>query len=545
MAHTGLSFRKLLAIALAVVAAAGLLIYFIQRRPQEPAPSRVPTPEKYIRLQVPVFLTFDELKTFSQNPRPGVLLEQKLQEFWRTPIISNEAHYAGAKPLKPIDPRLGPYLRLVSWNIEKSVHMKDAITAFSSPDAFRPLIDPEKAPEGSDEHKTVLRQRDLLEKADVILLQEMDIGVTRSGYINAAAELAKVLQMNYAYAAEQLEIDPVHLGLEKTADQTASGFSTVDPERYKGAFGVAVLSRYPIKRAQAFQLKSQAYDWYGQEKASVGFIEQAKRGSAKAVLNNQFMREMKIGHRTYFRVDLEVPGLPEDTLTIINIHLEIKCPPKGREAQTAEILSYIKNINNPVIMAGDFNSAPQDLSATSASRMLGGSIKSPENWGSVAAAVLLPPALLVNATKMVGKFTKNYHDPLAKDIPVIAPNPLKPLFSMIENHRFTDGGVFDFRGDKERSAEAKEGPLANSNQRGRKGFKTTWGTKRSNLLFGKYRLDWIFVKTRLKDPYDKTGSYRFAPHFGETLEEMNTSLKIPISDHHPNVVDLPFNEPNI
>ena len=116
---------------------------------------------------------------------------------------------------------------------------------------------------------------------------------------------------------------------------------------------------------------------------------------------------------------------------------------------------------------------------------------------------------------------------------------------MIQNYRFSDGGAFDFRGDSERSINGKDGALANSNERGFKGFKTTWRVQRPICFIGKYRLDWVFIKSILKDPYDEAGSYRFAPHFGETLEELNTSLKKPISDHHPNVVDIPLKEPDI
>jgi hypothetical protein len=116
---------------------------------------------------------------------------------------------------------------------------------------------------------------------------------------------------------------------------------------------------------------------------------------------------------------------------------------------------------------------------------------------------------------------------------------------MIQNYRFSDGGAFDFRGDQERSINGKGGALANSNERGFKGFKTTWSVQRPISFIGKYRLDWVFVKSVLKNPYDKSGPYRLAPHFGETLEELNTSLKVPVSDHHPNVVDIPFLEPRM
>ena len=509
-------------------------------------------PRQFIRYQEPKFLTFPELQKLSKNPHPAGLLGWKLEKFWTTPILSNEAYHQGARPAPSMDPKLGPSLRLVSWNIEKSIHMKDAITAFSSADGFRSLIDLQKAPEGSPEYETVLRQRDRLEKADVIVLQEMDIGVKRSGYINAAGDLARALKMNYAYAPEQLEIDPVYLGLEKihyddgTVDQEQTDYYAADPAKYKGAFGVAVLSRYPIKKAQAFQLKNEAYDWFAGEKPKIGFVENARRVGAKGLFHNQFTREIKAGGRTFFRVDLAVPGFPEGTLTIINIHLEIKCTPKEREIQTAEILSYIKGIRHPVIMTGDFNAAPEDLSPTSAKRILVRTLQNPTTWLNVAVTALLPQALVINVSRFTSNFTKNRDNPLAPDIAVVAPNPLHALFQMIQNYRFSDGGAFDFRGDSERAINGKDGALANSNERDLKGFKTSWSVKRPISIIGKYRLDWVFVKsTYLKDPYDKKAPYRIAPHFGETLEELNTALKIPISDHHPNVVDIPLQEPRI
>ena len=101
---------------------------------------------RFIRYQEPQFLTFSELKKISKNPHPGGLLERKLDRFWRTPIISNGAYYHGVKPYRPADPQLGTFLHLVSWNIEKSIRMKDAVTVFSSADSFRSLIDPQKAP---------------------------------------------------------------------------------------------------------------------------------------------------------------------------------------------------------------------------------------------------------------------------------------------------------------------------------------------------------------------------------------------------------------
>lgn len=507
---------------------------------------------RFPRYQKPPFLSFSDLRQLSKTPHPTGLLKLKLERYWRTPLISNEAYYRGERPFKPEDEKLGPYLRVVSWNVEKSYQMENVIKAFSNKDEFVKIIDPGKAAEGSAAREEILRQRERLANADLILLQEMDYGVKRSGYINAAGDLAKAMKMNYAYGTEQLEVDPVVVGLEElkledgSPDTEAMEYYRADPAKYKGAFGVAVLSRYPIKWAQVFQLKNQAYDWGEQEKLKHGFFEDARRTGAKWVFKNEITREVKSGGRIYFRVDLEVPGLPNNTLTVINIHLEIKCQPVGREMQMAEILKYIQNIRNPVIVAGDFNAAPDDLSATSAKRIAVRTAKNPTTWLSVATSVLLPHALVINTTRFTTNFTKNLQNPLASDIAVIAPNPLHPLFSMIQNYRFADGKSFDFRGNSTRTINGKSGALANSNQRDTKGFKTTFSVKRPvAMIFGKYRLDWFFVKSFTKDPYDISQPYRFAPHFGETLEELNGAVDPPMSDHHPSVVDFPFKEPKI
>lgn len=470
---------------------------------------------RFIRYREPRFLTFHELQQLYKNPHPVGSPRRKLKKFGTTPIISNKAYYQGVRPSRLIDPRLGPYIGFASWNIgeEELFHLKDTIKAFSSADQFRSLIDPAKAPEGSPEYKEILRQRDRLAHADIIVFQEVNVGAKRSEYLDEARVLGEALKMNYAYGAEQLELDPVLLGLEKihdkdgvTVDIERTKDYAADPARYKGVLGNAVLSRYPIKKVQVLQLKTKAYDWYEGGKGELSFVEKLRQWGSKVLFQTEFTREMRVGTQIYFRVDLDVQGLPERTLTIINFHLEINCTPKVRVIQTEELLSYMKGIRHPVIVSGDFNSVPQDLSPTFVSRIV---------------------------------------DRTPDDIADMFSHPVKPLFTLIQNYRFADGGAFDFRGDSKRSINGKDGTLANSNQRGLIGFKTTFSVKRpiAALGAGKYRLDWVFVKSFLKNSYDKTGPYRLAPHFGETLEELNTSLKQPISDHHPNVVDLPLQEP--
>lgn len=507
---------------------------------------------KLIRYQAPEFLTYSELVSLSSNPAPGGALEEKAQKILNTPIISNEAYFSGAKPYRPQDAQLGRFLRVVQWNIEKSMKLPNAILAFTDPKAFEELIDTQRIAPGSPEYMEILKQRQRLENADLIILQEMDIGMKRSEYRNAAKELAEALKMNYVYGTEQLEIDPLNLGIEKFEDEAGiedkelQKLFEVDPQKYKGMFGSAILSRYPIMNVKFFQLRNQVYDWYNGEKVPVSVLEKARRRGAKAVFLEKVFREMKIGGRVFLQADLYVPDLPEKKLSVVNIHLEIKCKPKAREIQMAETLSHIIEIKNPVIVAGDFNSAPTDLSPTSVRREIRNLATDPTFWFTQAVRIMSPQGIFLGPLHFISNQTANFQNPTGRHIPLIYPNRVKGLFKLIEDYQFYDSHRFDFRGNSERSINQKKALLANSNQRDRVGYKMTFTTDRTIAsLLGKYRLDWVFVKAFLQDPKDDSGPYRFAPHFAQTLEEMNDGLKERISDHHPSVVDLPFDEPKI
>jgi len=115
---------------------------------------------------------------------------------------------------------------------------------------------------------------------------------------------------------------------------------------------------------------------------------------------------------------------------------------------------------------------------------------------------------------------------------------------LLENFRFRDGTVIDFRGNKERTINGTKGTLANSGQRQAKGFVPTYRVSRTVGPIGKLKLDWILVKSYLESPRDRGGPYRFAPHFARTMRAVNYSWEERLSDHTPISVDLPFNEPD-
>jgi hypothetical protein len=98
--------------------------------------------------------------------------------------------------------------------------------------------------------------------------------------------------------------------------------------------------------------------------------------------------------------------------------------------------------------------------------------------------------------------------------------------------------------ENRRTSNGRAGNLANSNERGEKGFVPTSELGRTFGPVGKYKLDWIFVSPpRLTEPHGIKQPSRFAPHFGRTLKELNDSIPGRVSDHNPILVDLPLQEP--
>jgi hypothetical protein len=120
-------------------------------------------------------------------------------------------------------------------------------------------------------------------------------------------------------------------------------------------------------------------------------------------------------------------------------------------------------------------------------------------------------------------------------------NPEAKFFSMLEKFQFTDGNTFDFRGDKEHSSNGRSGTLANSNERGEKGFVPTNELGKTYGPIGRYKLDWIFVRpAELTRSNGTSEESRFAPQHGRTLQELNHSIPERVSDHNPITVDLPL-----
>ena len=505
---------------------------------------------KLTRLSKPELLTFDELVQLEKKDDPQPKLAARLNQLLHTPFISNEASLSGAKPNRPSSETLGPFIRATMWNIERGIQLDGIKIALTEPDKFGKYIeekkDPKSKPLTAEEMGEVNTQLEILRPTDLFILNEVDNGVTRTNYRDVARELAQALNMNYAYAVEFLELDPLNLGLEKVnlddkaAQEDIQKSFEPDKSRYLGLHGTAVLSRYPILKATVRPIPV-CYDWFLGEKKEISKLEAGKRTGANLLFMERITREVRRGGRTALIVELAVPESPTGAVTVVAPHLETKCKPDCRRKQMTEILGWIRAEKNPVILAGDFNTSGTDTSPTSVSKVVTNRLKDPDQWAVTAVkwSTGAPTILLMPVNMM-----RNKNDPTGFDVPLISRKKEAKLFGDLDDFHFEDGHTFDFRGEDARSADGRGGTLSDSNQRAMKGFRYTFALDRTyGGLVGEYKLDWFFVKGYATDSDKPGGSYKFAPHFARTLEEVNNAPDESLSDHFPITVDLPLTEP--
>jgi len=511
----------------------------------------------YVPDSRPQLFSYDELVQLSLNQPLSQELTQKLHTVTTTPFVNNEAYYRGARP-RPLEIRgLGPSLRVAMWNIERGLSLDDIQLFLTDKDRFMVKVEEErkKAKETGQRTRTVALENipqeiEILKAADVWILNEVDWGVKRTQYREVVRELAGTLNMNWAYGVEFLEIDSKQLGTdtfedkedEKERQQLLEQFR-VDKDRVRALHGHAVLSRYPILGARLVPFKV-GYDWF--REAKITTLEKGKRKAA-ALVGEELLQEVRRGGRTTLFVDLDVPELSGQRLTVAATHLENRTKPKVRRQQMEELLGEIRGVHNPVVIAGDWNTSGSNSTPTSVSNMLYKRYGSLDFWTTQGIQWATGVGLVYSAARGVRKLAGIQYrvDPTSANIPGIHPNLERGLFKTLERFRFADGKAFDFRGVSARTVNEKSGTLGDSNQRLGRGFAPTFATEFvwKKLRVAKFKLDWIVVKSELTNPRDVKGPYIFAPHFARTLSDLNNSTLEPLSDHSPMTVDLPFHEP--
>lgn len=152
---------------------------------------------------------------------------------------------------------------------------------------------------GNDSRTDLQRSAAVLSRlhADVIGLQEVDQGARRSGSVDQAAQLGRQLNMHHAFAP----------------------FMDYDGGRY----GLAVLSRYPINRADAIPLP---------------------RGNEP---------------RVALAVDVRLPD--NTSIVVVNLHFDWVDDDRFRFAQATALKQYLERLDKrgkPYLLLGDFNDKP-------------------------------------------------------------------------------------------------------------------------------------------------------------------------------------------
>jgi endonuclease/exonuclease/phosphatase family metal-dependent hydrolase len=179
-------------------------------------------------------------------------------------------------------------LRIVDWNINRGQELQGVIEFFAS------------------------------SKADVLILQEMDLNARRTHRLNIAEEIARRLEMNYVFGREFEEL--------------------VQGSKSSPAYhGQAILSKWPISNPRLIRFSKQSNFW--QPHWFLPRIEpfQERRGGRIALV-----------------AEINVPG---SRLVIYDLHLESRGNDELRTSQLREVLSDANcwDTDCPVIIAGDFN----------------------------------------------------------------------------------------------------------------------------------------------------------------------------------------------
>ena len=209
--------------------------------------------------------------------------KSQLQSILTTPQITV---YPDAKP------HIHDFLRVVLWNIERGNNYEGVLHYLQT------------IPE--------------LATADILLLNELDAGMVRTGNRHVANDLGQALGFHVVYVPEYLEMTK---GVAEELD--------LPGENTTALHGNAILSRYPISNTRVIDLP--------------------------VCFEHYEFHEKRYGRRIAIVADIDFNW---QKITVVATHLEVRNTPMCRARQIEKILSQLNEwkIEGPVLLAGDFNS---------------------------------------------------------------------------------------------------------------------------------------------------------------------------------------------
>jgi endonuclease/exonuclease/phosphatase family metal-dependent hydrolase len=204
-----------------------------------------------------------------------------------------EADTTSGPPATAPSPAPADRLRYVHWNILHGCHHHMVLEALQSDPALR--------------------------DADLISLNEVDIGMQRSGNVDVGRFLAHHLGRHGAWCALFLELQGGDPQLRRTSTGTPTG-----AEDREALFGLCLLSRFPLLRPRRLLLETPE--------------------------DLLFDREGKVGNFVALQVTVQHPVRSFD---VIVTHLDVHGTPARRQRQMQQILQQVAD--GPAILSGDLN----------------------------------------------------------------------------------------------------------------------------------------------------------------------------------------------
>ncbi len=157
-----------------------------------------------------------------------------------------------------------------------------------------------------------------LAAADLLTLNEVDLGMARATNRDVAADLAGALGFHATWAP--LFLESTHGRHDDAREAAARG-------NQESLFGLAILSRWPIGAARIVELPSP--------------------------MRFQYDTEGMYGRFIALVVTIERPSGP---FVAVSLHLEVQRTRGHRAAQMRVLLGHLRDERRPIILGGDFNS---------------------------------------------------------------------------------------------------------------------------------------------------------------------------------------------
>jgi endonuclease/exonuclease/phosphatase family metal-dependent hydrolase len=202
----------------------------------------------------------------------------------------------------PRGPVPGPHasIRIVDWNINRGLQLNGIIEFLSST------------------------------KADLIMLQEVDLNARRTRHLNIAREISQKLEMNYIFGREFQEL-------------------TQGPRTSPAYHGQATLSPWPLSQSRILRFRRQSSFW-----------------RPRWFLPEIPLFQERVGGRMALVSNVSVAGR---ALVAYNLHLESRGNDNLRCSQLEECFDDVGRYKSaiPIIVAGDLN---LDASQSVADRLI-------------------------------------------------------------------------------------------------------------------------------------------------------------------------------